>query len=80
MKMFTEDEFTDLVNGDGKIKKDGQLLKAADDLAAFIEVYLALKNGIRNEALEEAKYSLVEQYKSKFVSGINFSQIYADFD
>ena len=74
MKMFTENEFSDLPN------RDGKLIKAVDDLAAFIEVYLAFKNGIQNEDLEGAKFSVLETYKAKTISNIDFDQIYDDFD
>ncbi|MCP5005303.1 MAG: HD domain-containing protein [Planctomycetes bacterium] len=80
MKTFTENEFTRITTSEGKIVRDGELLKAIDDLSAFIEVYLALKNGIHSESLEGAKYSIIEQYKHQNISGINFGQIYADFD
>jgi putative hydrolase of HD superfamily len=80
MKMFTENEFITIKTEEGLLQRDGELIKAIDDLAAFIEVYLALKNGIKSEALESSKYSLIEKYKSKTISSINFGQIYADFD
>ncbi|MDR4503882.1 MAG: HD domain-containing protein [Candidatus Scalindua sp.] len=80
MKTFTENEFTRIINPEGKLVRDGELLKAIDDLSAFIEVYLALKNGIHSESLEGAKYSIIEQYRHRTISGINFGQIYADFD
>ncbi len=74
MKMFTEDEFTN------KDVRDGELVKGADDLAAFIEAYLSLKNGIQNEDLLYAKINLREKYKLKIISNIDFGEIYADFD
>ena len=80
MKMFTEDEFTNRKSGDGKIERDGKLIKGIDDLTAFIEAYLSIKNGIQNEDLKIAKYTLKDRYKSKVISGVNFGQIYADFD
>jgi len=80
MRMFTEDEFTDIAAVDGTMQRDGELVKAVDDLAAFIEVYLALMNGIQNKDLESAKDSVIEKYKSKIISGIDFSQIYNRFD
>jgi len=74
IRMFTEDEFS---NTD---VRDGELVKGADDLSAFIEAYLSLNNGIQNEDMSYAKISLSEKYKSKIISGINFGEIYADFD
>lgn len=73
LRMFTEDEFSDTG------RRNGVLVKGADDLAAFIEAYLALKNGIRNEDLVYAKNKLKNKYKSRIIDGINFGKIYDDF-
>ncbi|MFZ3086293.1 MAG: HD domain-containing protein [Candidatus Hydromicrobium sp.] len=74
IRMFTEDEFSDTS------QRNGELVKASDDLAAFIEAYLALKNGIKNEDLIYAKNKLNRKYKSRTIAGINFGKIFADFD
>lgn len=74
IRMFTEHEFENIQN------RDGELVKAADDLAAFIEAYLSIINGIHNENLIIAMNNLEEKYKAKVVSGINFGKIYDDFD
>jgi hypothetical protein len=60
--------------------RNGGLVKGADDLAAFIEVYLALKNGIRNESLVYARNKLTNEYKSRIIEGINFGEIYTGFE
>ena len=80
IKMFTEEEFSNLVSPAGKILRDGELLKATDELAAFIEIYLALKNGIQSETLKNSKYNLMEKYRTTIISNISFNQLYADFD
>lgn len=80
MKFFTHNEFTEIKDKSKNIIRDGDLLKAADDLTAFIETYLSLKNGIENESLSLAKFSLREKYRKKNIKGIDFEQIYADFD
>ncbi len=74
IRMFTEDEFSDTG------KRDGGLVKGADDLAAFIEAYLSLKNGIRNEDLVYAKNKLIQKYRKKHIAGINFGDIYKKFE
>lgn len=74
IRMFTEHEFENMQN------RDGELVKAADDLAAFIEAYLSIINGIHNENLIIAMNNLKEKYKDKVVNGINFGKIYDDFD
>lgn len=98
MKMFTENEFQNIVTIKSKVKRvdsdeictkynkdeydprDGEILEASDLLAAFIEVYLALKNGITSQELEKAKNSLRDKSRGKIISGINFENLYADFD
>lgn len=74
IKMFTENEFSNT-----KVR-DGELVKGADDLSAFIEAYLSIRNGIQHENLLYAKSKLREKYRSRIISGINFEEIYADFD
>ena len=74
IRMFTEDEFSDTGS------RNGKLVKGADDLAAFIEAYLSLKNGIRNENLIYAKNKLVQKYRQKRIAGINFGDIYSGFE
>jgi putative hydrolases of HD superfamily len=73
MTMFTEDEFSDIK------ERDGEMVKAADKLAAFIEAHLSLKNGIFNKDLEGAKSLVVKDYKNKNIAGINFNKIYREF-
>lgn len=80
MHMFTENEFADLVSKEGLIQRDGRLIKATDELTAFIEAYLALCNGIQNEAFKNAKQDIKNRYHSKVVSGVNFGQIFSAFD
>ena len=71
---FTADEFTDTG------ERDGTLVKGADDLAAYMEAYLALKNGIKNQALINAMQNLKNKYKDKPVMGIDFEKIYRGFE
>lgn len=80
MQMFTEDEFVDLAGSDGAIKRDGELVKSVDDLAAFIEAYLSRVNGVENDDLKTAMADLRGKYRTKVVCGIDFGLIYGDFD
>jgi putative hydrolase of HD superfamily len=60
--------------------RDGELIKATDHLGAFIEAYMALKNGMFSKELEDAKTKLMSDYRQKIIAGIKFSEIYADFE
>jgi putative hydrolase of HD superfamily len=95
LRLFTENVFNNMINGkkqkvsSAEINarynrkefnpRDGEIIKAADELSAFTEAYLSLENGIDNEKLLDAKYTTKEKYKSKIIAGINFGEIYADF-
>jgi putative hydrolases of HD superfamily len=62
--------------------RDGELVRAADRLAAFIEAYLAIRNGSASPDLQEARWAIRNECEggSLDISGINFGEIYADFD
>ena len=98
IKMFTENEFDNVVTIQGRVERvasldindtynedtfnprDGELVKAADELSAFIEAYLALANGSTHHDLQEARLSLKNKYERANIAGMNFGELYADFD
>jgi len=73
IKRYTENEFDDIDN------RSGSLVKAADDLAAFIEAYLCLRNGIKNNDMVIAKKKIIDKYKGKEILGIDLDGIYSQF-
>ncbi|MDD3296448.1 MAG: HD domain-containing protein [Candidatus Omnitrophica bacterium] len=73
MKIFTEDEFSDTEN------RDGRLVKAVDKLAAFIEAYLSVRNGTQSQDFRKAMDSVSRDYAGKIVSGVDFGRIYGEF-
>ncbi|MEC4676201.1 MAG: HD domain-containing protein [Nitrospirota bacterium] len=68
---FNEDRFN---------PRDGEIVEASDRLAAFIEAFLTLENGINAPELVEAKKSVKTRYKGINIAGINFGDIYSDFE
>lgn len=76
----TSKEIQEKYNRDEYEPKDGELVKAMDDLSAFVEAFLAKRNGVSNEKLDEAIVSLKREYKDKYIGDINLGEIYADFD
>ncbi len=75
----TSDVITASYNRDQYNPVDGELVKAADDLAAFMEAYLALQNGISNSQLQTAVQEKRWFYREKTIAGINFDRVYASF-
>ena len=60
--------------------RDGELVKAADVLSAFIEAYVALQNGCTAQDFKDTKFLLKGQYGKMNIAGINLGEIYSDFD
>jgi putative hydrolase of HD superfamily len=97
IKMFTENEFRNLITVDNKIRcttldsisrqynsdefnpRDGELIKAVDEFAAFLEAHLARKNGIECDELKKAELGLRSKYRKKTIGTINFGAIYSSF-
>lgn len=61
--------------------KDGHLLKVCDSLAAFIEAYTAMRNGITSDQLQRAIYRIRADYAGAVVAGkVHVGALLADFD
>ncbi|MEK6622921.1 MAG: YfbR-like 5'-deoxynucleotidase, partial [Planctomycetota bacterium] len=76
----TSKDINDSYNEDVYNPKDGELVKAADNLAGFIEASAAIRNGSASPELQEARLSMKKKYERSTIAGINFGEIYADFD
>jgi putative hydrolase of HD superfamily len=74
------DEITRRFNHDRYNPRDGELIEATDRLAAFVEVYLALRNGITSPELVSARDNIRSRYGKQMIGGIDFGQIYADLE
>ena len=61
--------------------KDGQLLKVCDTLAAYIEAYTALRNGISSEQLQEGLWRMRSRYQNLTLGqDLHIGALLADFD
>ena len=80
IKNRTSDEISREFNKDEFSPRDGEIVKATDHLAAFIEAYLGRENGNKSNELAESKNILKDKYKHSMIAGIKFGEIYADFE
>ena len=76
----TSKQIDTLYNADEFNPKDGELVKAVDRLAAYIEAYVAIKNGSGSPELHEALWFMRNKGSQASVGGIHFEEIYADFE
>jgi putative hydrolase of HD superfamily len=74
------DEINGHFNDDAFDPRDGQIVKAADHLSAFLEAYLATANGMRSPEFQRTITSMKEDYRTAIIGGVNLGEIYADFD
>jgi putative hydrolase of HD superfamily len=58
---------------------DGELIRACDKLAAFIETNLSIEYGITSRYLEEGRENIFNAYKNKIISGTDFGRIFNYF-
>ncbi len=67
-------------NDDRFNPRDGELVKCADALAAFVEAYAGVRNGSTSPDLQFAKLKIQEQNQDRTIAGLNLGEIYSDFD
>jgi len=58
---------------------DGHIIKACDDLAAFIEACISIEYGISSYTLKEAKKNLITKYEGKNIAGMDFGNLFRYF-
>jgi 5'-deoxynucleotidase YfbR-like HD superfamily hydrolase/competence protein ComGF len=73
------DRITRDFNEDINNPRDGEIVKASDDLAALVESYVAIGNGIKSKDLEESRMSIKEKYRDRKIGGIDFGSIMEEF-
>ncbi len=59
--------------------RDGQTLKTIDDLAAYIEAYSSIENGVKSSDLLRARSSIWEKYENTTINGIHFGSLFREF-
>ncbi|GLI32663.1 HD domain-containing protein [Desulforhabdus amnigena] len=79
-KGLTSEELASKYNEDRFSPVDGVIIKGCDKLAAFIEAALSINHGIKSQPLVEGKRYMYEIYKGAVIGGINFGQIFDDFN
>lgn len=66
-------------NDDRYNPRDGAMIKAVDDLTAYVETYCSQENGVKSPDLDEARQSISEKYKDTVIGGIDFGRLFVQF-
>jgi len=67
-------------NRDELDPKDGQLIKACDNLAAFLEADSSIRNGVSSPHLLEARVRLLTRLRENAPAGLGLDALLADFE
>ena len=59
--------------------RDGEAIKTIDDLAAYVETYCSVENGVKSRDLTAARESIWEKYKDRIINNINFGDLFRKF-
>ncbi|MCE5242188.1 MAG: HD domain-containing protein [Syntrophobacteraceae bacterium] len=79
-KGVPDEEMAHEYNEDRYRPVDGEIVRACDKLAAFIEACLSMSHGITSRELEEGRSILSSAYKGSMVAGIDFGRIFGHYD
>lgn len=69
-KQYNEDKYNPV---------DGEIIRACDRFAAYIEAYLSIFHGISSRYLMEGIENLYNEYKDKKIAGIDFGRMFNYF-
>jgi len=75
----TFEEIEAAYNSDEYSPRDGGLVKAVDELCAFVEAYSSTANGISAPELNQAITSIRRSYTGRTVAGIDFGKLLEEF-
>ena len=76
-------DFNDLqltYNRDKYDPKDGSAVKTCDTLAAYIEAYTAMRNGITSDQIQQAFWRLRETNSKEVLGNIHIGALFTDYD
>ena len=77
VRILSSDSINESFNKDEFSPLDGEIVKACDHLAAYIEANLSIMHGIRSRHLEDG-LNIYTVYENTKIAGLNFGQ-YFDF-
>jgi putative hydrolase of HD superfamily len=73
-------ELQNACNCDELDPKDGDALKICDTLAAFIEAYTAMRNGIASDEIQQSFWRMREKNAGRKLGDVHVGALFMDFD
>ena len=79
VKHVTTEKINEKYNSDGYAPIDGEFIKIADDLSAYLEAYTANDLGLNSKHLQDGRRKIEEKYKGRTIAGISIEALFAAF-
>lgn len=79
-RLASFDELQAQGNANALDPKDGKLLKACDNLAAFMEAHASIRNGVSSSGLYEAVTRIRASFRGETLGNLSLGTLLADFD
>ena len=79
-RVVSFDDLQEMYNQNEYDPKDGEATKMCDTLAAYIEAYTAIRNGIASDQIQQAFWRLREQNAKAMLGNIHVGGLFTDFD
>lgn len=73
------DTISQKYNTDAHNPRDGHAVKTMDDLAAYVEAYCSLENGVKSRDLIHARTTMWGKYQNTVINGIHLGSIFSEF-
>ncbi|CAK7068225.1 MAG: hypothetical protein DELT_01749 [Desulfovibrio sp.] len=72
--------FHERYNEDQYDPKDGELVKICDNLAAYLEAYVAVRHGVASDQIHQALWRIRAQTRDRELGPLHIGAVFADFD
>ena len=60
--------------------KDGELIKICDNLAAFLEAYVAIRHGVASDQIHQGLWRMRSLHRDTELGPLHIGAVFADFD
>jgi len=80
LRIVSFDALQEAYNRNEYDPKDGEAIKVCDTLAAYIEAYTAIRNGIASDQIQQAFWRLREQNAKAMLGNIHIGGLFTAFD
>ena len=80
IRKVSTDQISDLYNKKEFDAIDGEIIRACDHFAAYMEAKISISHGITSVHLKEGSRNICQDYENKVIGGIDFGKLFKLFE